>query len=328
MELVPPAEKHEVILAAARLGDLVSLTKPRITVNVVISAATGIFLAPGHLGWVRTVVALLGTALVVGGANTLNCYVERDTDARMWRTRNRALAAGRLEPREGLLLGLLLALVAVPLLSLVLNPLTGFLALLALVSYVWVYTPLKQKTPAALLVGAVPGAIPPLLGWTAVTGHADLGGLLLFAVMFVWQLPHFLAITLYLKEDYARGGHRVMPLVRGEKLARLHLLLWTLLLVPTSFSFVFFHLAGPVYAVTAAVLGAGFIVMALRGLKVQSGPENVRTARRIFHYSIVYMLLLFGVLVADRRRPPLAASAAVATVVLQPALGRVASPSR
>jgi protoheme IX farnesyltransferase len=178
------------------------------------------------------------------------------------------------------------------------------MALVALVSYVGVYTPLKRVTPKALLVGAVPGAIPPLLGWTAVTGRIELGGVLLFALMFVWQIPHFLAITLYLKDDYARGGHRVMPLVRGEAAARLHLLLWTLLLIPVSLSFYFFHFAGLLYAVAAVLLGAGFLFFALRALRIRTGPPAVRSARAVFGYSLLYLLVLFPLLVVDRPTAP------------------------
>jgi protoheme IX farnesyltransferase len=301
MSTVPQvAAPGNLVAPEVRFGDFVSLTKPRITANVLLTTAAGIFLAPGHLGLPRLIETLLGTALVVGGANTLNCYVERDTDALMFRTRGRAIAAGRIAARDGLMLGLVLAMLSVPLLCLALNPLTGLLALVALVSYVWVYTPLKRVTPKALLVGAVPGAIPPLLGWTAVTGRLDLGGLLLFALMFVWQIPHFLAITLYLKDDYARGGHRVMPLVRGEGAARRHLLLWTLVLVPVSLSFAFFHLAGPLYAAVAVVLDAGFILFAVRAVRIRTGPSAVRSARAVFGYSLIYLMVLFPVLVAAR----------------------------
>ena len=301
MSTVPQVVQRGVVAPEVRFSDLLSLTKPRITANVLLTTAAGIFLAPGHLGPARLIETLLGTALVVGGANTLNCYVERETDARMFRTRGRAIAAGRVEPRDGLMLGLVLAMLSVPLLCLGLNPLTGLLALVALVSYVWVYTPLKRITPKALLVGAVPGAIPPLLGWTAVTGRLDLGGLLLFALMFVWQIPHFLAITLYLKDDYARGGHRVMPLVRGEGAARRHLLMWTLVLVPVSLSFTFFHLAGPLYAAVAAVLDVGFILFAVRALRIRTGPSAVRSARAVFGYSLhLISIVLFPVLVAAR----------------------------
>ncbi len=297
---IPNVVSRNLVAQELSLRDLFSLTKPRITANVLLTTAAGIFLAPGHLGLARLVATLLGTALVVGGANTLNCYVERETDARMLRTRGRAIAAGRVEPRDGLMLGLCLALVSIPLLSLALNPLTGLQALIALNSYVGIYTPLNRITPKALLVGAVPGAIPPLLGWTAVTGTLDVGGLLLFALMFVWQIPHFLAITLYLKDDYARGGHRVMPLIRGEGAARRHLLLWALVLVPVSLSFTFFHLAGPIYTAAAVVLDAGFIFFAVRALRMRTGPSAIRSARAMFSYSLLYLVLLFPLLVAGR----------------------------
>jgi len=309
MSALPHAEHQALAAPEVRIGDLFSLTKPRITANVLLTTAAGVFL----------VETLLGTALVVSGANTLNCYVERETDARMLRTRGRAIAAGRVEPRDGLMLGLVLALLSVPLLCLGLNPLTGLLALVALVSYVAVYTPLKRVTPKALLIGAVPGAIPPLLGWTAVTGTLDTGGLLLFAFMFVWQIPHFLAITLYLKDDYARGGHRVMPLVRGEGAARRHLLLWSLALVPVSLSFTFFHLAGLAYAGVAVALGAGFVVFAVRAVRSSAGPGAMRSARAVFAYSLLYLLLLFPALIADRRTPP--APAVVASSAAPPAVG-------
>lgn len=297
------AAKLDESADGASLADFLSLTKPRITALVLCTTATGLFLAPGHLGAARLVIALLGTALVVGGANALNCYVERGSDRQMLRTRDRALAAGRIAPSDGLMLALVLSLISVPLLSFALNPLTGLLALVALVSYAWIYTPLKRITPKALLVGAVPGAIPPLLGWTAVTGRLDPMGLCLFGVMFLWQLPHFLAITLYLKDDYARGGHQVLPLVRGEGNARWQLLGWTLVLVPASLSFLLLKQAGWPYAAVALLAGAGFLLFAVRGVSAADGPETQRAARQTFVYSIVYLLVLFGALLADHRSP-------------------------
>jgi heme o synthase len=183
---------------------------------VICTAAGGMWLAPGPRDAVRAVALLLGTTLVVGAANALNNWLERDVDARMRRTRDRPLPAGRLHPRVALALGLGLPAVALPALGWFTNGLTATLAALALFSYVVVYTPLKQRSPLALVVGAVPGAIPPLMGWTAVTGRLDAGGLALFAVLFCWQLPHFLAVSIYLQDDYARGGLRVFALEHGE----------------------------------------------------------------------------------------------------------------
>jgi len=278
------------------LRDLVALTKPRVTSLVLATTATGIFLAPGHLGAVRILITLVATAMVVGAANTLNCYLERDRDARMLRTQARPLAAQRLDPRAALWLGAILAGISIPALAVFLNPLTGLLAAFALVSYVWVYTPMKPRSPKALVVGAVPGAVPPLLGWTAVTWHLDLPGLWLFAVLFLWQLPHFLAITLYLKDDYARGGHQILALVRGEATARQHLLVYTLLLVPVTLGFTPLGVAGRAYLMVAGVMGALFLAYAVRGLRSESGP---RWARGLFSYSIVYLTLLFAALLFD-----------------------------
>ncbi len=293
------ATRARPVPARASLADLLSLTKPRINLLVLCTTATGIGLAPGHVEVWRAVVALVCTALVVGGANALNCYWERDTDALMLRTRDRPLPAGRVEPAEGLLVGLLLVTFSIPLLALVVNAMTGLLALVALGSYVWIYTPLKRVTPLALLVGAVPGAIPPLLGWTAVTGRLDPGGLWLFGLMFVWQLPHFLAIALYLKEDYARGGLRVTPLVLGETFARRELFAWTLGLLPVSLGLFWVGLGGRVYAGLAAAMWLGFLFFAARSLRASDGVETQRAGRRVFAYSIVYLVVLLGAVLLD-----------------------------
>ena len=248
-------------------------------------------------------ITLAATALVVGAANTLNCYLERDVDALMLRTRTRPLAAKRLAPATALWVGFGLAAVSVPALAILLNPLSGLLAALALVSYVWIYTPLKRITPKALVVGALPGAIPPLIGWTSVTGHIGPPGFLLFAVLFLWQLPHFLAITLYLHEDYGRGGLRVLPLVKGERTARRHLLYYTAALVPVTLLFTPAGITGRFYLGAAALLGCAFLFFGVRGLRgeAQVAPPAARArwARGMFAYSIVYLLVLFTALLLD-----------------------------
>jgi protoheme IX farnesyltransferase len=271
--------------------DVASLAKPRLSALVVCTAAGGMWLAPGALTAARAVVLLVGTALVVGAANALNNFLERDLDARMRRTRNRPLPAGRLEPGVALALGLALPAFAIPALAVAVNPLTALLALVALVSYAGVYTPLKRKTTAALFVGAVPGAIPPLMGWTAVTGRIDWGGLALFGILFFWQLPHFLAISVYLKEDYARAGLKVFALVHGERAARAWAAVASLLLVPVTLSLVPLGLAGPAYGAAAAALGLGLAGWALAGLRLPEG--SVRQARRFFLGTLVHLTLLF-----------------------------------
>jgi protoheme IX farnesyltransferase len=283
-------------LAFAR--DLLALAKPRLSALVLFTTAGGIFLAPGTLGWPRALVTLVMTTFAVGAANALNCYLERESDGLMKRTRTRPLPAGRLDARVALAFGLVLATVSVPTLGLVVNPLAGALAALAIVSYVAVYTPMKQRSQHAVYVGALPGAIPPLLGWAAVTGRLDLAGLALFAVMFIWQIPHFLAIALYLREDYKRAGIKVVPLVAGDESARFQIVLSTLLLVPVTFSLEALGLAGKGYLVAAVALGCGFFAWAATGLVGTPGP---RWARGLMLASIAYLTLLFLALGVDAR---------------------------
>jgi protoheme IX farnesyltransferase len=201
------------------------------------------------------VVTLLGTAGTVGAANALNCWIERDRDRLMARTRLRPLPSGRMESGVALAFGILLAVFSLPLLAMASNGLTGSLGFLALVSYVAAYTPLKPKSPMAMLVGAIPGALPPLMGWTAVTGKIGLGGLLLFGILFAWQMPHFLAIALFRKEEYRSAGYMALPLVRGDDATRVWMLVWTVVLVILSVLLVPLGVAGPFYLAVALVLG-------------------------------------------------------------------------
>jgi protoheme IX farnesyltransferase len=280
--------------------DLVALTKPRITALVLLTGAAGAWLAPGRAAPSTLALSLVGTALIVGAANALNMWWERDVDAHMARTRNRPLPAGRLSPDTALAFGLALAAVSAPMLFLV-NPATGLLGLVALVSYVVVYTPLKRHTHLALLVGAVPGAIPPLLGWSTVTGTVGLGGLLLFGVLFLWQVPHFAAIAIFRADDYARAGLQVVSVQHGERAARRTVMLFTVLLVATTLLFVPLGLAGRAYFAVATILGAAFLALGLRG--VRGGPrlDVDRWAKRVFVFSIPYLSLLLFALLLDRR---------------------------
>lgn len=277
-------------LAYAR--DLLLLSKPRLSSLVVLTAAGGVALAPGEIGLARAIVAVLGTAAVVGAANALNSYWERDVDARMRRTRDRPLPAGRVEPVVALALGVTVPAFALPVLALAANRLTALLAFVALVTYVAIYTPMKKRSTLALFVGAIPGAIPPLMGWTAVTGRMDAGGLALFALLFAWQLPHFLAISLYLAEDYARGGLRVFALVHGERRTRAWIAATSLLLVPVSLLPAFLGLAGAAYAAVAAALSLGLAAYAVAGLRGAGG----RWARTVFLATIAWLPVVFAAL--------------------------------
>jgi len=279
--------------------DLVALTKPRITSIVLVTGAAGACLAPGHVAVRTLLLSLVGTALIVGAANALNMWWERDVDARMTRTQNRPLPAGRLSPDVALAFGLALAAIATPMLFLV-NVTTGLLGLVALVSYVVVYTPLKPHTHFALLVGAIPGAMPPLMGWTTATGSLGLGGELLFAVLFLWQVPHFAAITIFRAQDYARAGLMVVSVQRGESGARRTIAVWTVLLVGASLLFVPLGLAGNVYLGVATALGVGALGLAFRGIRGGPRFDGPRWAKRVFAYSIPYLCILLAALLLDR----------------------------
>ncbi len=284
-------------LAVAR--DVFALAKPRLALLVLCTAAGGMWLAPGQRDVLSAVALLLGTALVVGSANALNNFLERDLDARMRRTRDRPLPAGRLEPWVAVAVGLGLPAVALPALALFTNSLTATLAALALFTYVVVYTPMKQRSAGALFVGAIPGAIPPLMGWTAATGRLDAGGLALFAILFCWQLPHFLAISLYLKEDYARAGLKVFALVHGDRATKVWAAATSLALVPVSLLLVHLELAGRLYGATAVVLGTGMGAYALSGLWQPSAAN--RWARNFFLFTLAYLTLLFAALLVNAR---------------------------
>jgi len=282
----------------AIVRDAVALTKPRITTMVVFTTAMGLVLAHGGIGAARTALLLLGQALLVGSANIFNSWAEREQDGRMLRTRQRPLPAGRLDPWFALALAIGCGVFAVPILALAINPLTALLGAIAHATYVLVYTPLKRVSPLALEVGAIPGAIPPLMGWTAATGTLALPGFFLFAILFFWQVPHLLAIAIYLEEDYRRGGFKVLTVERGAAVAGHRLAAYTLVLVAVSLLAQPLGLAGPFYTATAAILGAGFVVMAWPGF---SGRAGGAWARRAMLYSIAWLTALMVALVAFAR---------------------------
>jgi protoheme IX farnesyltransferase len=277
------------------IRSLVALMKPRITVLSMITTAVGLALAPGEAPPAIWAAVLAGTWLIVGSANTLNMYLERDIDAKMTRTRNRPLPSGRLEPKVALAFGLLQGLVGLPLLGWGANALTGVLGALALFLYVAIYTPMKQRSMHALLVGAVPGAMPPLLGWTGASGALSLGGLLLFGVIFFWQIPHFLAIAMFRREDYRAAGLKVMPNEHGDAATRWTIATAIVLQVLTTLGLIPLGLGGPLYLVGASVLGA--LMLGWGGLGLVRSAGNV-WARRLFFISVGYLPLLFALLVA------------------------------
>jgi heme o synthase len=286
--------------ATVAFRDLVALGKPRITMMVLITTACGIYLAPSPLPAARAVITLIGVALIVAAANAFNMYLERDVDALMRRTRNRPLPAGRLAPEIAIGFGLFCAVMAMPLVRAGANPLTAALALASLVLYVLVYTPLKRRSPWALVVGAVPGAIPPLMGWTASTGHFDAPGLAIFGVLFVWQIPHFIAITIFRAEEYARAGLKVDVVVRGVDAARWRIIGWSLVQFAASLLVVKSGVGGRFYEGAAFALGAVLLALCGYALQPMTRDKANRWARWFFLYSLVYLPVLFTTLVIGR----------------------------
>jgi heme o synthase len=276
---------------------LIALGKPRITGMVVITFAGGLWLAPGPIARWRALMTLIGTAFLVAASNTFNMYLERDVDPLMERTRDRPLPRGTLSPETSLVFGALLACFAVPLVFLGSNLLTGILGLAALGSYVAVYTPLKRHSAAALFIGAVPGALPPLMGWTTVTDRLDAPGVALFAILFFWQIPHFCAIAIYRAGEYARAGFKVLPARVSRPATLATMVAFSIGLVASTLVLGPLHVAGTAYLACALVLGAVFIAWTAAGFRRAAAPT---WARGLFLYSLVYLTVLFVAIALGR----------------------------
>lgn len=281
-----------------RVAGFVQLTKPRITVLVVLTTLVGFLVAaPRPLPVLLLLHALAGTALAAGAAGALNQWAERHADAAMRRTARRPLPAGRLTPREALVFGVLLTAGGTAYLALTTNALASALAALTIVSYLLLYTPLKRVTSLATIVGAVPGALPPMIGWAAARGRLGIEAWVLFGIVFLWQMPHFLALAQLYRADYARAGFRMLTVedASGESAGR-QALLYALALVPVSLLPTPLGMAGGAYFVGVLALGLGFL---LSGVGMALDPSRPAAARRLFHASLLYLpavcaLLLVG----------------------------------
>lgn len=283
---------------ASLLPALVQLTKPGVTRLVLVTMLGGALAASRTIDTFGLATALFATALVVAGANALNMYRERDTDGLMARTRERPLPAGLMAPETALWFGAASALCGLALLLILVNALAAGLAAAALLSYVLVYTPLKHVTPWALHVGAVPGAIAPLIGWAACTGSLARPAWLLFLVLFLWQLPHFVAIAIFRREEYERARIPVLPLARGLGRAKRELVAYSVLLLLVSLLPVLSGDASSTYALLAAASGVAFVALACWGLGRRA---DRRWARATFFASMPHLVLLFAALVIDVR---------------------------
>lgn len=278
----------------ARTADLLQLTKPRITLLVTLSALVG-FLVAGASDVALLAHTLLGTALVAGAAAAFNQLVERGTDGFMHRTADRPLPAGRLAPEVASRFAFGLLAAGSIWLAAFANPLAAFLGAFTTASYVLLYTPLKRVTPLSTVIGAVPGAIPPMIGWAAARNDLGAGAWVLFGIVFFWQMPHFLAIAVLCREDYARAGVRVLPVVEPDGAATgRQAVLYALGLVPVSLLPLPLGLAGGVYGAGALLLGLAFLAAAVRFM---AQPNEPARARALFRLSLVYLPLLWLLLV-------------------------------
>jgi len=287
-----------VTARSSGLNDFVDLMKPRLNFLVVASSAAGYYLgAPGVPDAWRMSQAVAGTALVAAGAAVLNQVYERETDALMRRTRRRPLPDGRVTPADAAIFGTALALAGLALLATRSNWTAAVLAFATLIVYLVVYTPMKRRTPAATLVGAIPGALPPLIGWTASHGMIDVGGAALFFIVFLWQIPHFMAISWMYRDDYANAGFPLLPVIEpdGRRAGR-QALLYSLALLPVSLIPTLVGLTGPVYFGVAVVLGVAMTWLAARFAFSRADA----TARALFLGSITYLPLLWMAMVANK----------------------------
>lgn len=270
------------------------LAKPGVTRLVLVTTALGVIAAPGPWTWSDMLSTVIGTGLVVAGANALNMFLERDSDCMMARTLGRPLPTGRLTPDEALAFGVLVSVLGLFTLAQFVSTAAVVLATVALLSYVLVYTPLKRISSLALYVGAVPGALPPAIGYAALTGTVDGLGLSLFLILFAWQLPHFLAISLFRAEEYARAGLSVLPNERGVVFTRWVTLALSIVLLVVTLLPVWTDGASAVYAVVAAVSGTLYVAWAARGLLPKA---DEKWARSLFFSSMPHLVLVMATLV-------------------------------
>lgn len=290
--------RETAVPAVSRWWSYVVLTKPDVTFLVVITTVAGFYLAsPGRIDWLLLLNTLCGTMLVAGGTAALNQYAERDMDAVMRRTAARPLPSGQVQPLEVLTFGVGTIFIGTVWLALDVNGLAAAIAVATSLLYLGTYTPLKKKTPLATAVGAFPGALPPLIGWAAATGSISVGGWILFAILFFWQFPHFMAIAWMYRQDYARAGIKMLPVVDPKGDATFRQIIWTsIVLVPVSLLPSLVGLTGVSYFFGALALG---MMMAQVGLWSNRTRTNLR-AKWLMHATVAYIPLLLGWMIFDK----------------------------
>lgn len=287
------------------MKDYLELTKPRITWLILMSTGIGYFFGlpagafrwMGWPSWSALLITLVGTALIASGTAALNQWYERDSDLKMRRTQDRPLPGGRLGARQALIFGWVLAIAGFAILALAVNLLSGFLGLFTLVSYLFIYTPLKQRSSLSTVVGALPGAMPPMIGYAAASGELTAQAWALFAILFVWQFPHFLAIAWMYRDDYSRAGIRMLPVVEpdGRSTSR-QIVGYASTLIPVSLFPTMLGMTGKIYVVGALILGGWFLYV---GVRVAFDRTALR-ARKVLLASVIYLPLIYGLMVLDR----------------------------
>jgi heme o synthase len=294
-----PLNETAVAIAEKSWGAVFAdLTKARLTTLVLLTTLVGFYLGwRGPMNFVLMFHTIFGTALVASGASALNQLLEREHDAKMRRTRNRPLPSGRMQPVTVMIFGGACACVGLFYLALLVNPLTSAVGAISLISYLFIYTPLKRVTWLNTAIGAVPGALPPLMGWTAARGELSTEGWALFAILAFWQLPHFFAIAWIYRDEYAKAGFVMLPNVDpdGHRTGR-QAVSHTLLLLPVSLLPFIYHMTGRFYLLGALVLGLGFLFFAIQFARHLTVPR----ARQLFYFSILYLPLLLTVMVLDK----------------------------
>lgn len=286
----------------AEWRDFLALTKPRVMTLVVFTALCGLLAAPVHMNWVLGFTAILCTAVGAGASGALNMWYEADLDAHMKRTKGRPLPAGRMERQSALHFGVALAVGSVVLMGLAINLLAAAVLAASILFYVLVYTVwLKRRTPQNIVIGGAAGAFPPLIGWAAATGRIELLPVLLFLLIFLWTPPHFWALSLFVRTDYAAAGVPMLPVVAGIQATRRQVLIYTLPMAVAAVAPWPLGLTGAIYGVTASLLTAWFAFLAARvAISRETDQALMKPERALFKFSILYLFVLFGALVVDR----------------------------
>jgi len=285
----------KIISVREKIAAYFELTKPRIAFMLVLTSAAGFYLgadAGFNLGlFVNSMAAI---TLLAFGVATLNQYLERDIDPKMERTATRPLPTGRVSPTEALVFGVLLCVIAEAYLYFAVNGLTAILGLVVIIGYVFLYTPLKTRSTASTAIGALPGAMPPLMGWTASADQITLGAWFLFALLFLWQFPHFLAIAWMYKEQYAKAGIKMLPVVEKDgKITARQIVIFTILLLPVSLAPYFLGVSGIIYLIGASVLGIWFLYSSVQTAKAKTKEQS----RKLLLVSVLYLPLIFALMV-------------------------------